>query len=185
MKKIVSLMLVLTMAVALFAGCAAKTKVEVPASALEILENIWAKYGEAEKFYIMGGNAENAVMDAPGAYDMAAAEELTYVLQVPADQLANIDGAATMMHAMNANSFTGGVMHMTKGADAKAFAAAMKDAVLNAQWMCGFPEKLVVAVVGAEYVLVAYGLNDFMTPFQTHLAAAYADAEVLYVEDIA
>ena len=32
---------------------------------------------------------------------------------------------------------------------------------------------------------MAFGINDAMNPFQTHLAEAYADAEILYNEPIA
>jgi len=159
--------------------------VNVPGSALEVLENIWAAYGDEEKFPIIGGNMEAPVDGAPGNYDMAYAENLTWNLLVPADQLANVDQAATMIHMMNANTFTCGVVHMAAGADAAAFAAAMREAVQGNQWMCGFPETLVIAVIGGEYVLVAFGVNDAMNPFQTHLAEAYADAEVLYNEPVA
>ena len=157
----------------------------VPGSALEILENIWNAYGEDEKFAVIGGNMEAPVDGAPGNYDMAYAENLTWNLLVPADQLANVDQAATMIHMMNANTFTSGVVHMAAGADAAAFAAAMREAVQSNRWMCGFPETLVIAVIGGEYVLVAFGVNDAMNPFQTHLAEAYADAEVLYNEPVA
>ena len=60
----------------------------------------------------------------------------------------------------------------------------MKEAILNTQWMCGFPERLLVVNVGGV-VVVAFGVNDAMTPFQTHLAEAYAGAETLIDEPIA
>ena len=155
------------------------------ASAVEILENIWANYAEEEKFAIIGGNPEAMYMDGPGNWDMAYAEGMSYNLLVPADSLASVDEAASMIHMMNANTFTCGVLHLVEGTDVTAFAAAMREAVQGNQWMCGFPETLVIAVIGGEYVLVAFGVNDAMTPFQTHLAEAYADAEILYNEAIA
>ena len=197
MKKMIALLLASVMVLSMAACTAAGNgeteapaeneapAVNVPGSALEVLENIWAVYGDEEKFAVIGGNMESPVDGAPGNYDMAYAENLTYNLLVPADQLANIDQAATMIHMMNANTFTCGVVHMAAGADAAAFAAAMREAVQGNQWMCGFPETLVIAVIGGEYVLVAFGVNDAMTPFRTHLAEAYADAEVLYNEPVA
>ena len=194
MKKIISLVLAAVMVLSMAACNGANNETpdetqapaaNVPGSALEILENIWNAYGEDEKFAVIGGNMEAPVDGAPGNYDMAYAENLTWNLLVPADQLANVDQAATMIHMMNANTFTSGVVHMAAGADAAAFAAAMREAVQSNRWMCGFPETLVIAVIGGEYVLVAFGVNDTMNPFQTHLAEAYADAEVLYNEPVA
>ena len=194
MKKIISLVLAAVMVLSMAACNGANNEppdetqapaANVPGSALEILENIWNAYGEDEKFAVIGGNMEAPVDGAPGNYDMAYAENLTWNLLVPADQLANVDQAATMIHMMNANTFTSGVVHMAAGADAAAFAAAMREAVQSNRWMCGFPETLVIAVIGGEYVLVAFGVNDAMNPFQTHLAEAYADAEILYNEPVA
>lgn len=191
MKKFVSVLLVVVMVAAMAVGCTAKKPVEtepevvVPASALEILENIWALYGDDEKFFCMGGDFSNPVDGAPGNYGLEDAEMFSYQLYVPADQIANVDQAASLIHAMNANTFTCGTFHMTEGTDAKAFATAVRENVQSAQWMCGFPEKLIVAVVGGEYVLMVFGLNDAVTPFETKLASAYPDAEILFNEAIA
>ena len=201
MKKIISLVLAGVMMLGL-AACGTEKPAETTAPvettpatteapavtverSLAVLESIWANYGEDEKFAVIGGNMEAPVDGAPGNYDMAYAENLTWNKLVPADQLANVDQAATMIHMMNANTFTSGVVHMAAGADAAAFAAAMREAVQSNRWMCGFPETLVIAVIGGEYVLVAFGVNDAMNPFQTHLAEAYADAEILYNEPVA
>ena len=192
MKKILALLLAAVMVLSM-AACGnnantdetqATEATETAASALEILETIWAKYGEDEKFAIIGGNMESAVDGAPGNYDMAYAENLTYNLLVPADQLASVDQAATMIHMMNANTFTCGVVHLTEGTDVAAFANTMRDAVQGNRWMCGFPETLVIATIG-NYVLVAFGINDAMNPFQTHFAEAYPNANVLFNEAIA
>ena len=192
MKKFVSLLLVLVMVAAMAVGCANEKPAEttepavaVPASALEILENIWALYGEDEKFFCMGGDFNNPVDNAPGNYSLEDVEMFSYQLYVPADQVANVESAASLIHGMNVNTFTCGVFHMAEGADANAFATAVRDNVQSAQWMCGFPEKLIVAVVGGEYVLMVFGLNDAVNPFETKLAAAYPDAVISYNEAIA
>ena len=195
MKKIISLVLVCVMLLSL-AACGTKkaeqttpATTEAPAvtveSSLAVLESIWALYGEDEKFAVIGGNMEAPVDGAPGNYDMAYAENLTWNLLVPADQLANIDEAATMIHMMNANTFTCGVVHLTEGTDAAAFAQVMRDAIQGNMWMCGFPETLTVAVIGGEYVLIAFGVNDAMNPFMTHFNEAFADANILFNEAVA
>ncbi len=166
----------------------APVETQAPAAStgsLTILENIWNLYGEDEKFFVIGGNMEAPVDGAPGNYDMAYAENLTYNLLVPAESLASVDEAATMIHAMNANTFTCGVVHLTEGTDAAAFAQVMRDAIQGNMWMCGFPETLTVAVVEGEYVLIAFGVNDAMNPFMTHFAEAYAEAEILFNEAVA
>ena len=191
MKKILSLILAGVMMLALAAcGTAKPAETTAPAapaveSALAVLENVWSLYGEDEKFAVIGGNMESPVDGAPGNYDMTYAEGLTWNLLVPEDQLANIDQAASMIHMMNANTFTCGVVHLVEGTDAAAFAQVMCDAIQNNQWMCGFPETLTVAVVGGEYVLIAFGVNDAMTPFMTHFGEAFPGAEILFNEAIA
>ena len=196
MKKLIALMLVLTLALSLFAACGKKTEapaadpttevtepqVAVPGSALEILENIWAKYGDEEKFPVMGGNIENAVMDAPGEYDLQYAENMTYNLLVPAELIGGVDQAASMIHAMNANTFTCGAFHVTAP---EGFGKAMNEAIAGNMWMCGFPERQVIVSLGGGYFVAAFGVNDAMTPFFTHLQEAYPEAEILFDEPIA
>jgi hypothetical protein len=88
-----------------------------------------------------------------------------------------------MIHMMNANNFTCGVFKIT-GITAADFGAAMKEAVLGNQWMCGFPETLLIRSFGDAYVLVAFGINDAMTPFLQHFTAAYPGWETIASEPI-
>lgn len=207
MKKLTSMTLVLAMLLTLFAGCGntdvqnpttpetTEAAAELPGSALEILENTWAQFAEEEQFPIYGGDMEthNAMMEqdenyvmpsAPGNYDMAYSENLPYTLQISAELVENVDQAATMIHGMLSNNFTAGVLHLTAGTDAETFAASVNEALLTNHWMCGFPERDLVAVIGGEYVVMAFGLQENLTPFQTHLLEAYPDAQILYNEEI-
>ena len=186
MKKLIALCLALVMVLAM-AACGKKAEetptepdapvVEVPGSALEILENVWVLYGDDEKFPVIGGDANNMVDGAPGAFSLDDADMATYQLLVPADQLANIDEVASLFHGMMLNNFTCGVFHVT--GNANDFAKAMADAVKNNQWMCGMPETMNVSVIGGEYVLMAFGINDAMNPFTAKLAEAYPAAETV------
>ena len=193
MKKILAIVLALVMVMAM-AGCnnngsettttAATTAGIVTAeSALALLEGAWGNYAEDEKFAVIGGDFGNPVDNAPGVYDLKEAEGLSATLLIPADQLANVTEAATMVHMMNANTFTGGAVRLAEGTDTAAFALAVRDAIQNNQWMCGFPEKLVVATLG-DHIVIAYGLNDAMGPFQQHLVEAYPDITLTYDEVI-
>ena len=152
-------------------------------SALDVLKNIWAKYGEEEMFPIMGGNPEAGAME-PAVWANEYLENLTYTTNIPADLLASVADAATMIHMMNANTFTAAAYHLNEGVDAAAFAQSLRDGIMATQWMCGFPETLVIAVIG-DVVLAAYGVNDAMTPFSGHLTEAYADAQIVVNEPIA
>jgi len=152
--------------------------------AVDVLATVWNGVPEENRFFAMGGDMNNMVDNAPGVYSLED-EGMTATLLVPADQIANLDEAASLVHGMNLNNFTCGVYHIVAGGDAAAFADAMYEAISNNPWMCGFPEKMLIAVVDSEYVLVAFGINDAMTPFETSFSAAYADAEVKYNEAIA
>ena len=199
MKSKISLLLVLVMAVTLFAGCKKANdnndptndstgntnQNAAPESALQILQNVWDAYGEEEKFAIIGGNFENAVDNAPGDFNMEYAEGLTGNLVIPADQLEKVKSAALMVHMMNANTFTAGALQLAEGSDFAAFTKTMQEALQNNQWICGSPEKLLIATFAGEYVLVAFGVNDAMTLFQSKLAEVYPDADIAYAENIA
>lgn len=190
MKKLTVIVLVLAMMVTLFAGCG-KSKPEetvpaqqMPASALEILETVWASYGDEEKFPIIGGNIEANIMDAPGNYDMTYAENMTWNLLVPSDQIANVTEAASMIHMMNTNTFTCGAFKLAEGVAAADFGAAMQQAIQSNQWMCGFPDSLLIQSFGDTYVVVAFGMTDAMTSFENHMKTAYPGFETLYSESI-
>ena len=183
MKKILALVLAMIMVLS-FAACGntateENTETEVTVgSALEILETVWGEFGEDEKFFTMGGDYDNMVDNAPGA--VTNADFISGVLLVPAET--EVIEAASLVHAMNLNSFTCGAF---KVADAAAFAETMHGAIASAQWMCGFPDKMVIATIGGEYVVAAFGVNDAINPFEEKLAAAYPAAEIVYSEAIA
>ena len=189
MKKIIAMLLVLTMAMGLVAcgnngggettGTTEATAA-VPGSTLEILETVWGAYA-GEEFFAMGGDMNNMVDNAPGKYNVED-EGMTATLLVPQDQLANVDDAASLVHGMNLNNFTCGVFHVT--GDAAAFAEAMHNAISTNPWMCGMPEEMIIAVVGGEYVLAAFGLTAVMEPFGTALTESYPQAELKYEEAI-
>ena len=193
MKKIFALLLAVVTVLSM-AACGANKPVEttpvttvpptteptaVAASALEILETVWAQFGEDEKFFVMGGDFDNMVDGAPGK--VTNSDFIAGNLLVPADQTANITDVASLLHAMNANTFTCAAYAV---ADANAFATAMQTAIQGNQWMCGFPEKLLIAEVGG-YVVVAFGHGDAVNPFQTKLTAAYPTTQILVDEPIA
>ncbi len=152
---------------------------------LEILTTVWGTYGADEMFAIMGGDYNNMVNDAPGTFDVSDAESLDSILGVPADAASLIDGAASMVHMMNANTFTGGSYHLSDSANMEDFTAKLKDNIVNRQWMCGFPDTLIIVSIGDEYVVSAFGEAGIIENFKTKLSGVYPMCEVLYEENLA
>lgn len=200
MKKKVLLMMVMMSLLCLF-GCGNKAngegaqqnteetqtnesvKVDVK-DATELLTNVWSAYEEAERFPVGGGDYDNIVMDAPGKYDVSKAEEMDSVLGLPQDSAALIDDAASMMHMMNANTFTGGVYHVADTANQDALIDSLKDNIMSRQWICGFPDTLIIAKVGGEYVVSAFGNAEIIETFKTNLKATFEMTDVVVEESL-
>lgn len=188
MKKTLSLILALALAISLMA-CGKKdsgngdASSDAPADSLTILNKVWESYTDDEKFPAAGGDYDHSVDNVPGVFDVSNAENLSYLLTVPADDAALIDDAASLMHMMNMNTFTCGVLRTANAEDAAKLAEDMRDAIQAKQWMCGFPDKLVVATLGS-YVISMYGDKELIDTFRDKLLAAYADASVVYDEAI-
>ena len=189
-KKI--MMLVVTAALLFsFGGCGKNSSSKEEGSesvqvkdALEILTNIWNGYDEDQKFPVAGGDYDNISDNAPGKFDVSNTEALRSILIVPEEAASMVDDGASMMHAMNANTFTGGAFPLTEAADRGEFTDALKEAVLNNQWMCGFPEEFIVYGVGDEYVVSAFGKSDTIGYFKEQLLKQYPSAEALVEESL-
>ena len=175
MKKIVSLVLAALLVLSL-AACGEKNnagdgdKPAKPTSALNILETVWNTYGEDEKFAVAGGDFSeaNTREDAPGVFDLKDRALVDSELGLP--ETAAVDEAASLVHMMNANTFTAAAYHAT--GDTAELAQQLRDNIMQRQWMCGFPDKLVVAVVD-EYVVAVFGAEDLIDTFMTHLNGIY------------
>ena len=124
-------------------------------------------------------------MDAPGKFDITKTEELNLVLGLPESEAANIEDAASMVHMMNANTFTGAAYRLKDGTDTEQFAEAVKDNILARQWMCGQPDTLVIIDAGGGYVVTAFGEAEIMELFKTNALSALTGAEVIVETPIA
>ena len=181
MKKITSLALALALALTLTA-CGKKDNTagngdsSVPADATALLTAVWDAHSDDEKFPAAGGDYENPVEDAPGAVSIADADNLNYMLTLPVEDAGKIDGAASLSHMMNANTFTCGAYHVKNAADAKTLAQSLRDSIQSRQWMCGFPDKLVVLTYG-EYVVALFGADDLVDDFVNTMTATYTGVQ--------
>lgn len=157
---------------------------ESESGSLSILQSIWATYEEENKFAVGGGDSSNMIMDAPGVFDATNAEELDVMLGFPTAQVDKIDDAASLMHMMNANTFTSGVYHVTDTANVQAVADALKENIMNRQWMCGFPDTLIIVTFDENYVMSAFGNAEVIEMFKNKTVSAYENANVLYEESL-
>lgn len=190
MKKFVSMMLIAALMLTVLVGCGksgettpATGEPAGPDSALELLNTVWGLYGEDEKFPATGGEMGETLTEGPGAFTTID-EMVTYSLLIPTDQLENVTEIASLSHMMNSNTFTGGAYRLAEGVTAEDFGKAMESAVLGNQWMCGFPDQLLIQSVGSGYVVVAFGHEEIMEVFKTHLLEAYPDSVTLTEEPI-
>ena len=176
MKKFLTLLLAAAMTLSL-AACGSKTddnsgNNSQPASALELLNAVWANYSDDDKFPAAGGDFDEANMteDAPGNFSVEDGDALDYSLSFPAADAGKLSDAASLTHMMNANTFTAAAYHAT--GDTAELAQQLRDNIMHRQWMCGFPDKLVVAEVG-EYVVTVFGADELVDTFMTHLNGIY------------
>lgn len=172
MKKTISVLLILVMSIAMltFTACGTTQKDEnttggvvsdsTPsiASPVDFLTDVWNAFGEENQFACAGGDTDHAV-EGPGVYQLNAenAESFQYLLHVTPELYEMLDGeGATLMHMMNGNTFTSAVARLKDPSKASDFAESYKNAIQAQQWMCGFPDKVVVISVG-DCVVMAYG----------------------------
>ena len=187
MKKFLTMLLALVMVLSL-AACSSQKGGDVnggsPVSAVDLLTAVWNAYPESEKFPVVGGSLDKPVDDAPGTFPVDDADNLDYMLHFPADKADLIDDAASLTHMMNANTFTAGAFHVASSSDVDSVVSDLKDNIMNRQWMCGFPDKLVILTLG-DYVISCYGAEDLVDQFSEKVTEAFADAAVACDEAIA
>ena len=194
MKKILALLLAAVMVLSL-AACTNKgseggatspsgAQTNQPKSALEILEKVWSKYSADEKFPATGGSEKHMKEDMPGKFDVSDAEALDFELGFPKANASEIDDAASLMHMLNQNNFSCGVYHVKDSGNVEALAGKIKENILARQWLCGFPEKLVILTIG-DYIVSVFGAGELTDTFVAKLSAEYSSAKQLFDVPIA
>lgn len=212
MKKFLCLTLSAVLAVSLFAGCRRNepentdpskdpTQNTTPdtdptdaptggtvsgeSEAVDLLSSIWDKFGDDEKFASYGGDVENAVDNAPGQLDLKNVEEITSKFMLPQEHIGKVKDAASLVHLMNSNIFTAALFRLENAADTEAVADAIFQRLQNQQWICGSPDRLLVAEVLPGRILMVYAGNDAMTMFREKMDAVFADAVILHDQAVA
>ena len=186
-KRILCAVLAVVMVVAL-AACGTtssnddtnKVAIESPVA---LLDGVWSTFAEEEKFPVMGGDFEAAVNDAAGDFNIADVENATATLHITEDSLKLVDKVGTITHAMNANTFSAAAYHLADAANAETLVNSLKDSIKSTQWMCGFPDTLIIYTVAEEYVVAAFGNAEAIESFKTKLATVYGEGATLNVEE--
>ena len=148
----------------------------------KILQKIWDLYPEEERFAAYGGAVEQSVADGPGDLDLSMTEELVTRYMLPQEQLQGLQEGASLVHLMNNNIFTAAVFRVKE--DAQNFAKAWRSSIQATRWICGQPDKLILAQPESGYLLMAFGSQDAMTAIKAKLTEAYPGANILYEEAI-
>lgn len=152
---------------------------------LDILTGVWSSYGEDEKFAVVGGDLseENMNTEGPGKYTLADPAIMDSALGFPAASADKIDDAASLVHMLNGNTFTCGAYHVASSGDKDAVVSEIKDNIMSRQWICGFPDKLVIVTEG-DCVIAFFGTEDLTNAFRDKLTAAYPSAQIAFEEAI-
>lgn len=188
MKRITTMFLALTMIISLVAcGSDQAANESTGETPLQILTNVWESYMDSEKFPISGGGPEfeQMTMDVPGAFETTDGEAIDSLLGFPSSSIALIDEAASIMHAMNQNTFTAGAYHVSNEGDVEMLISDLEDNILSRQWMCGFPDTLIIVKVDANTLISAFGEAGNIETFKTKLTEEYKGAEVVSEQSLA
>lgn len=188
MKKITTLLSAVAMTFLLVAcgsnGAGNKGTGDTP---LQVLTNVWETYADDEKFAVMGGGPEfeQSVMDEPGAFALDDAETVDAMLGFPDASVALIKEAASIMHAMNQNTFTAGAYHVSNPGDVEMLISDLEDNIMNRQWMCGFPDTMIIVKVDDNTLISAFGEAGNIELFKNKIISVYENAEVVSEKSLA
>jgi hypothetical protein len=170
----------------------AKTEAEKPAysDALGLLGIIYEKYNSAQtseeaRLAVGGGNVNNFETcnpEGPAAFSPLAPEDYDQNLGIPVSETDKIASAASMFNMMNANTFTCYTVQLKEGADVDAFINATKENVLARRWICGSPEKLVIAKAPGRCVIAMWGVVEsggLINPVAESFARSVPGSEIV------
>lgn len=153
--------------------------VKAPETTLELLNKVWGSYSDDEKFPVAGGDMseENNNMEGPGKYNTDDAEAIETNFGVPVALVPKIDEASSMMHMMNANTFTCGAFKVKDEKDATEIMSETYDKLVARQWICGSPDRLYIYTY-EKYVVVVFGEKELVEVFNNRMLNCYPDAGI-------
>ncbi|MBE6569759.1 MAG: hypothetical protein E7658_06045 [Ruminococcaceae bacterium] len=163
-------------------------------SAEELLVTLMNGYNENASeetmLYVAGGNSYNfdtVKMDAPAKFVALADTDYDENLGYPAADAGKLDDAASMFNMMNINTFNCAAFHFADSSDVDAMVEPLKNNIMARQWICGSPEKLYIAKLPGDYLVMAWGVassGGIIDNFAASIAITVADADIVVNETI-
>lgn len=184
MKKILSMLLATMLVFTLVACGNGNQKGAADETTVEILKKVWEAYPEEGKFPVGGGTPDAVIMDEPGSVNVNDAEALDSILGFPQASIALLEDAASLMHMMNVNTFTAGAYRISEPDETEMLIADMQDNIMNRQWICGFPDTLIIVQIGEDVLISAFGNAEAIETFKTTIQDVYKGAEVVCEESL-
>ncbi len=154
------------------------------AGSIAALEKIWLAHAEDQRFSVYGGAVDHAVDGAPGALDLGNTQELMSKYLMPESILPDVTEGASLVHMMNGNIFSSAVV-TAQSQDLQEMAKAWRDAIQQNAWICGQPDRLLLADLGEGRLLMAFGAQDIMDAFLAAMTQAFPQSKVLLQEGVA
>jgi len=151
---------------------------------LQILNTVYSLYTDTDELYFPAAGGDMLTEDTTNwegpanvGLEGESVDFLTNTLHFPADSVSKINDAASLMHAMNGNTFTCGAYKVSNPSDISTLVVEIKASIGNAQWMCGSPEQLFIATVG-DVIVVCYGSSQLVDDFCLKLMSEYPGASL-------
>ena len=165
-------------------------------NAIELLNIIFEKYNAAQatddtKLWVCGGNINNfdtCNPEGPAAFVPVDNEDYNQNLGIPAAEADKIASAASMFNMMNPNTFNCFTVQLKDGTDVDAFVSTLKDSILARQWICGSPEKLVIAKAPGNCIIAVWGVVEFggiVNPVAESFGTSVEGSQIVVEENIA
>lgn len=147
-----------------------------------VLDAIWNAYEDDQKFPAFGGDATDELVEEPAGVKLDA-NTLDNTYGFPGESIEKIDAAASLMHMMNANTFTCGAYSVKDGEDIEALANEIRDNILARQWICGFPDSLLIMTVDNTIISV-FGNAFAVEPFRDTAKSVHQNLTIVFDEPI-
>lgn len=151
--------------------------------AKEVLVKTWESYAEEDRFEIMGGHFDSAVMGMPEKYDLTQVTDLVQMYCVPEAQIENLDDGATMIDLYNAGRFMASAFHVNDGANVDEVVSQMHTQIMENQWHGEKPQKLMIVKIDEQYVISVWGRESLVDKFREKLESVYQEMIVVMVEE--
>ena len=119
----------------------------------------------------------------PGSLALDNPDEVQNQTMFPLDSVERVQNAAIFYNLMNMNNGTFSAFKLKNEAELPVLADRVRSNIKSNQWICGFPERLVIMRTG-DVLICAYGTEASMNAWKSAVASVYNNAETLYEESL-